>query len=233
MFHTLDLIAKPETLPTVFEVAESIGWKRETVEITLKVSQNPEKLYSHKDENREAQGEPSNRGLALLRFISHPFAANEYPDRFDDVSLRIGVLDLFQSYREAERPTTPEDGPRGGILQQFGVQECIENLLGFWCTTLPNMIILTCGDDFLASFVSDSLGKIELIFEGNENIQSSRQSWGDVSLRNQLEQECARWRPYDVETRIMWNYEEAEIYRLSNALRDLDARTVTVKDQVA
>ena len=229
MFHTLDLIANPGILPTDFEVAESKKWKRDTDKITLKVSQNPEKLYSHKDGNREAQGEPSNSELALLRFISLPFPAKETPNQFDDVSLRIGVLNLLLSHWGAERRTTPEDGPRGGILQRFGVEEGIETLLGFWGTKLPNMIILTCGDEFLARFVSDSLGKIGLEFEGNENFQSSRH----MSLRIQLEQECARWRPYGVETRIMWNYEEAEVHRLSNAIRDLHARTVTVNDQVA
>ena len=231
-------MANLETLPTALEVARSNWWKSDIEKITLKVSQNPERLNSHEDEQREAQGEPNNSNVALLWFISVPFGVKETPHQFDNIPLRISVVDLLQLYEPAQLPMIPEDRPPGRTFQKLGVQECMDNLWGYWYTTSPNMIILTCGDDFLARCASDSWRKVRLKYDswrkprqeydGNENIQ-----WTRRSLKVQLEQECALLRPYDVEIRIMWNSEEAEVHRLGNTIRDLHARTVTVKGQVA
>ena len=225
--HTLDLITFPEYLPTAVDIAKMKRWNTEVEKITFQVSEVPERLYTYKDEKREAQAKPPSSGVMLFSFIDLPSSARCSPIQFDDVPIRIIVVDLLDLHRAAGLPTISIVGQRGRILEKLGVEDYVDNLWDVWYAKLPNMIILICGDDFLTVCASDTWQKTGLEYGGNENIQAVRRS-----LEAQLKQECSYLHPYDMDVHIMWRYDDAEIHRLYNAIRDLQVR-ITIKDQVA
>lgn len=85
------------------------------------------------------------------------------------------------------------------------------------------MIVLTCGDASLSECAVDSWRKFSLVYGNNDDIPSVKRS-----LKDQLEQESARLHPYGMDVYVMWSYDDAEVYRLCNAIQDLHARTITL-----
>lgn len=126
--YALNMMTTPEILPTAEEVANVKRRKSEIEKVTLKVSRDPENLDWTKGETRKAQDESHDSEGALFRFIDLPSDATFTSNQFDDVPLRIIVVDLVKLYHASQLFTIPKDESRGRILQNFGVKECVDNL---------------------------------------------------------------------------------------------------------
>ena len=224
--RTLDMIATPELFPTAIEVAKLKRWKDEIQTFTFQVSKDPKTLYTHGNEKRTAQGEPHDSGVVLFRFVDIAYGANCTPTQIDDAPIRIIVVDLLGLYHAAKLPIISKDGPRGRILDNLRFEEYIDNFRSLWYATRLHMIIFTCGDDFLGACARGPGLKTILDYGVNESLPQSL-------LEVQLKHECSCLHPFDMIVHVMWNYNDAEVHRLCNAIRDLHARIVTVKDGAA